>query len=79
MTQESIELRLLKHNQSFYGLRYTSKTDDWELYFVIPCNSIEQAINIERHIKKMKSKKYIENLKMYPEISQKLLEKFKSN
>jgi putative endonuclease len=30
-------------------------------------------MKIERHIKKMKSKKYIQNLKKYPEMVEKLL------
>jgi putative endonuclease len=34
-----------------------------------------QALAIEKHIKNMKSKVYIENLLHYPEISIKLLEK----
>jgi putative endonuclease len=38
--------------------------------------TIEQAHKIENHIKKMKSKKYIENLKKYPEISLRLLQKY---
>jgi putative endonuclease len=31
---------------------------------------------IEQHIKKMKSKVYIQNLKRYPEILQKLINKY---
>ena len=38
---------------------------------VIDCDCKNQGINIERHIKRMKSKKYIENLKAYPKISEK--------
>jgi len=34
------------------------------------------AGKIEIHIKKMKSKKYIQDLKKYPEIAQKLLKKY---
>ena len=56
--------------------KYTAKADDWVLYYVIECQSIEQARKIEKHIKKMKSKKYIENLKRYPEITQRLLKKY---
>ncbi|MEY3084859.1 MAG: hypothetical protein RL037_1039, partial [Bacteroidota bacterium] len=32
--------------------------------------------NIEAHIKQMKSRKYIENLVRFPEISQKLKDKY---
>jgi len=37
----------------------------------------EQARKIEKQIKRMKSKKYIENLKKYPDIVKKLIEKYK--
>ncbi|PXY38851.1 excinuclease ABC subunit C, partial [Flavobacterium cheongpyeongense] len=36
-----------------------------------------QALAIEKHIKDMKSKIYIENLLRYPEVINKLLEKYK--
>ena len=47
-----------------------------ELYLVLPCNSREQAQKVERHIKKMKSKTYINNLFKYPEMREKLLKRF---
>lgn len=78
ITQESIESRVERHNLSLYGSTYTSKVNDWELYYFIECNSIAQAIKIEKHIKKMKSKKYIENLKKYIEITIKLIDKYKN-
>ncbi len=42
---------------------YTSKANDWELFFSIDSLSYNQARQIELHIKKMKSKKYIYDLK----------------
>jgi len=56
--------------------KFTSKTKDWELIFKIECKSKEQALEIEKHIKKMKSSIYINNLKKYPEMTQKLLQKY---
>ena len=56
--------------------KFTYKANDWELFFTITCESKKQGLNIEKHIKNMKSKKYIENLKTYPEISLKLLQKY---
>jgi putative endonuclease len=78
-TTDIIEKRIEKHNTGFYGnKKYTFKTDDWELFYSIACESKLQAIKIEQHIKKMKSKIYILNLIKYPEISKKLLLKYKS-
>lgn len=76
ITQESIENRLTMHNSGGYGKHFTSSTQDWQLFLVLPCNTVSQAMKIEKHIKKMKSKKYIQNLKAFPEMAEKLIEKF---
>ncbi len=72
MTQESFDVRLQKHNNGFYEKRFTSQTKDWGKFLIIECGNIEQALKIEKHIKKMKSKSYILNLKKYPEMIVKL-------
>jgi putative endonuclease len=76
MTHLEISDRLDKHNNQFYGTKYTSKAQDWQIFIVIECSSVSQAIHIERHIKSMKSKVYIENLRKHPEMTQKLLERY---
>jgi putative endonuclease len=48
--------------------KFTAKAKDWELFLKIKCDSKRQGLQIEKHIKKMKSKVYIVNLKRYPEI-----------
>ena len=73
ITQESVENRLEMHNKSGYGNHYTSQNSDWEIFLVITCFLVSQSMKIERHIKKMKSKNYIQNLKKYPEMVEKLL------
>ena len=47
------------------------------LFFSYENLEYKQARNIESHIKKMKSKVYIENLVKYPEIIERLKEKYK--
>jgi putative endonuclease len=74
---EDVSLRLIWHNTKHFQSSYTSNASDWELYFVIECIDRSQARKIEKHIKSMKSKTYIENLKKHNEISEKLLEKYK--
>jgi len=72
------EERLHSHLVSFYGQsKFTAKASDWKLFYDIACDSKEQALRIEMHIKRMKSKVYIRNLLKYPEISQKLLIKYR--
>jgi putative endonuclease len=77
-TSLEADKRLERHLNRYYGhTKFTAKADDWVLFFDIKCNSFSQAQKIEKHIKHMKSKTYIQNLKKYPEISVKLLEKYK--
>jgi len=72
------EDRLKRHLEKFYGdKKFTAKAGDWTLFFTIKCESIEQAKRIEMHIKRMKSKKYIKNLPVYPDIIKRLLEKYR--
>jgi putative endonuclease len=69
-----LEERLRLHNTGHFGGRsFTRKTSDWELFLIIPCETIMVAKFVESSIKKMKSRKYIENLKKYPELKEKLL------
>jgi putative endonuclease len=69
----NIDERLLLHNNGHFGGKsYTHKATDWEIFLLIPCSSIAQAISIESKIKRMKSRRYIESLKKYPVIINKL-------
>ncbi len=72
-TQNGVEQRLLEHNNQFYGSSvFTATTNDWKLFLSIECNSFSQALRIEKGIKKMKSRKYLENLKKYPSMIEQL-------
>jgi len=76
-TTVSSEVRLDRHLSKHYGLsRFTHKANDWELFLEIECVSPEQARKVERHIKSMKSKTFIYNLKKYPELIDKILLRF---
>ncbi|MEY2869160.1 MAG: hypothetical protein RIR01_1640 [Bacteroidota bacterium] len=71
-----MELRLQWHNSGLFKKAHTKIANDWILFRIIECTDIFQARKIERHIKNMKSKAYISNLKKHPEISEKLLLKY---
>ena len=75
-TTITLEERLYKHNSGHYDNQYTAIAKDWEVYFSIECFSEKQARLIEVHIKRMKSRRYIENLKKYPEMVQGLLRRY---
>jgi putative endonuclease len=76
-TTISAETRLEKHLSDYYGLtKYTHKVKDWSIFLEIECKNSWQARKIENHIKSMKSKRYINNLKKYPEMISTLLMRF---
>ena len=69
--------RLRLHNQGHFGGKsFTRRASDWDIYLSIQCKTIEQAIYVESRIKKMKSRPYIENLKKYPALIEKILTEF---
>ncbi len=71
-----LSYRINQHlNKEFIKI-FTAKTDDWELYFFMDDLQYEQCRHVERHIKNMKSKKYITNLKLHPAIAIRLKEKY---
>ena len=73
-TQVSVKERLDKHNRKFYGDKsFTSITYDWELFLTIQVKDFNHALRIEKHIKKMKSRTFIQNLKKYPELVEKTI------
>ena len=74
-TQDSVINRIEKHNNGTYGThRFTSTTKDWELYLSFECKDYAHALRLERKVKSMKSRKYIENLKKYDELRTKIVE-----
>ena len=72
----NLATRLDIHQKNVFKNAFTKRANDWELYFEIPDLSFETARKIEAHIKKMKSRVYLQNLIKYPEISVKLKLKF---
>ncbi|EMS33813.1 hypothetical protein C943_04132 [Mariniradius saccharolyticus AK6] len=80
VTTLSVVEQIENHIEKKYGkLNFTQKADDWELYHSIKCEGFAQARRIEMHIKKMKSKIYLQNLKSFPEMVDKLLAKYRNN
>ncbi len=59
-----------------FSFAFTTRADDWELYLSIDNLESQQARNIESHIKRMKIRKYIQNLLKYPDIIIRLKEKY---
>ena len=61
-----LSYRIEQHFNKAFAQSFTANADDWELFFFVDNLHYKQARLIENHIKKMKSKVYIQNLKKYP-------------
>ncbi len=71
-----LEVRLGQHRSGEFNSSYTSNHSDWVLYYEMGGLGYSQSRKIENHIKQMRSRRYIENLKLYPEIMAKLKLKY---
>ncbi len=74
-TSDNIMIRLEKHRNGKYSTSYTAQADDWQLFIHFEVDSYAHTIRIEKKIKSIKSRKYIENLKRYDELKEKLIKK----
>ena len=68
--------RIEYHTNKEFPKSFTAKYSDWELFYSIDDINVTIARKIETHIKRMKSKTYLQNLKKHPEITQKLITKY---
>ena len=71
-----LEYRFNQHQNKQFNKSFTSKADDWVLFFQTDNLEYAHARRIEQHIKKMRSKTYIKNLKKFPEMLEKLKLKY---
>ena len=55
-----LENRMLEHN--YEGLGYTSKKRPWKVVYTEKYEMKPEALKREKHIKRLKSRKYIEKL-----------------
>jgi putative endonuclease len=72
----NVDLRLEQHLDLSYPNAWTSRYNDWKVFISIECETRQQALSIESHLKKMKSKTYYENLAKYPEMRARLVSRF---
>lgn len=72
-----ISQRVSEHLNGKYSDSFTVKVNDWTLFYSLNNLGYQQARLIESHIKRMKSRKYIEDIKKYIDISKKLIQLYK--
>ena len=70
------EKRLQWHNNLDLNTGVTRIKAPWEYFFVLQVDDMKVAGKIENHIKRMKGRTYILNLKKYPELGLRLIEKY---
>ena len=68
--------RMDYHQTKAFTSSFTAKYSDWELFFSIDVIDNAVARKIESHIKRMKSRAYIQNIKSHIQISQRLIQKY---
>ena len=61
-TTDNVERRLYEHNSGFYNGVFTSKGIPWRLCLSYSCDTSDKAYALERFIKRMKSRKFIEKI-----------------
>ena len=69
---ENLEQRINHHNNPIRLEKFTAKGTTWQLFIAIPCNNKQHALKLEKAIKAKKSRVFIENLKRYPELVEKI-------
>ena len=70
-----LEERISNHNTHHYSGAFTKIADDWQLVFCFECVSKSDAQFLEKFVKRMKSKTFIEKVISNPEILADILSK----
>ncbi len=78
-SSKELLFRIEQHFNKEIENGFTTKSDDWKLFFSVENLEYKQARGIEAHIKKMKSSVYIRNFKKHSEIVEKLKLKYKKD
>ncbi|MBP2284174.1 putative endonuclease [Flavobacterium sp. CG_23.5] len=67
-TTDKVEVRLHEHNSRFYSDSYTAKGIPWVLNLSFECESSENAYKLEKFLKRMKSRVFLEKVIIDPDI-----------
>ena len=72
---ENPEIRLEQHNTHYFRSNFTKVAEDWKIVLSFSCDSRDDALYLERFIKRMKSKKFTKRILTQPEILKDILNK----
>jgi putative endonuclease len=71
----NVEQRLALHNQHSFKKAFTTSAKNWVIKLSFECKSREEALDLERFIKRMKSKVFIQKIIKDPNILKDILNK----
>jgi putative endonuclease len=57
-----VEIRIQQHNSHYFSKGFSNAAQDWKMVMSKKCNSKNDAIYLEKFIKRMKSRKFIEKV-----------------
>ncbi len=69
----NLDNRLDKHIKHIYSNSFTKIANDWQIILQFECDKREDAIYIEKFVKRMKSRKFIEKVIENPDILKSIL------
>ncbi|MCZ8169159.1 GIY-YIG nuclease family protein [Flavobacterium sp.] len=70
---QNLDLRLSQHNTHTFTKGFTKAAEDWEVVLTYQNSSRTTILKLERFIKKMKSRVFIQKLIQNPELIDKLI------
>jgi len=70
-----LERRFLQHQHHYFKKNFTRSAEDWKIVLSKVVASKEKALLLERFIKRMKSKKFIEKIIPQPKILDDIISK----
>ena len=70
-----MDMRIIKHNNHYYKKGFTKIAADWLPKLDFKCSSKQNALYLEKFIKRMKSRKFLEKIIADPSILQEILDK----
>ncbi|MCB0453172.1 MAG: GIY-YIG nuclease family protein [Aequorivita sp.] len=73
----NVEMRLIQHNGHYFKTNFTKSANDWRILLKYECGNRKEALFLEKFIKKMKSKIFIEKIITDPNILKDILQGYR--
>jgi len=70
---QNLENRILQHNSHYFSKNFTKAADDWKIVLHFKLANREEALFLEKFIKRMKSRVFIKKIIDSPEILKNIL------